>query len=48
VVNYSVNNKKELKIKLFDVLDRVIMSDNSVLEAPAGVEPASRALQAPV
>lgn len=48
VSNFSVSNKKELKIKLFDVLDRVIMSGNSVLEAPAGVEPASRALQAPV
>ena len=47
VANFSVDNKKELKIKLFDVLDRVIMSDNSVLEAPSGVEPDYGALQAP-
>jgi molecular chaperone DnaK (HSP70) len=43
----TVNNKKELKVKLFDVLDRLISSDNCILEAPSGVEPDYGALQAP-
>ena len=42
----SVNNKKELKVKLFDVLDKFITSDLSLLEAPSGVEPLYKALQA--
>lgn len=44
----TVNNKKELKVKLFDVLDSLISSDDSALEAPSGVEPLSTALQAAV
>lgn len=44
----TVNNKKELKIKLFDVLDALISSEKSALEAPSGVEPLSTALQAAV
>jgi hypothetical protein len=48
VSNFSVSNKKELKIKLFEVLDALVNGDNVGMEAPAGVEPASRALQAPV
>ena len=46
--NFSVNNKKELQIKLFEVLDVLVNEGNVGMEAPAGVEPASRALQAPV
>ncbi len=42
----TVNNKKELKIKLFEVLDRLVSGDNCVLEAPSGVEPDYKALQA--
>jgi hypothetical protein len=42
----TVNNKKELKIKLFEVLDRLVSGDNYILEAPSGVEPDYKALQA--
>ena len=42
----TVNNKKELKVKLFEVLDRLVSSDNCILEAPSGVEPDYKALQA--
>lgn len=44
----SVDNKKELKIKLFEVIDTLLRGGLSGLEAPAGVEPASKALQASV
>ncbi len=43
----TINNKKELKIKLFPVLDKLVSSDLSLLEAPSGVEPLYEALQAP-
>ncbi len=43
----TVNDKKELKVKLFDVLDRLVSDDKSLLEAPPGVEPGYGALQAP-
>ncbi len=42
----TVSNKKELKVKLFEVLDKLISSDNCILEAPSGVEPDYKALQA--
>ena len=45
-VELIILNKKELKIKLFDVVDRVLSGDNSALEAPSGVEPDYKALQA--
>ncbi len=48
VSNFSVSIKKELQIKLFDVLDVLVNGGKVNMEAPAGVEPASRALQAPV
>ena len=47
-VELTINNKKELKVKLFDVLDRLVKSDFSILEASMGVEPISTALQAAV
>lgn len=43
----TISNKKELKVKLFDVLDKLLSDDKSVLEAPPGVEPGYGALQAP-
>jgi len=46
-VELTISNKKELKVKLFDVLDRLVSDDYSVLEAPSGVEPDYGALQAP-
>ena len=48
VSNFFVSTKKELKKELFEVLDRLVKGVNVRMEAPAGVEPASRALQAPV
>ncbi len=48
VSNFSVSNKKELKIELFKVLEALTNDEKTYMEAPAGVEPASRALQAPV
>lgn len=47
-VELTVNNKKELTVKLFDVLEGMIPGGKSVLEAPSGVEPLSTALQAAV
>ncbi len=46
-VELTISNKKELKVKLFDVLDKLVSSDNFNLEAPSGVEPDYGALQAP-
>ncbi len=45
-VELTVNNKKELKVKLFEVLDRFNSSESSIVEAPSGVEPDYKALQA--
>lgn len=47
VSNFSVSNKKELKIKLFEVLDTLVNGDNVGMETPSGVEPDYGALQAP-
>jgi hypothetical protein len=47
-VELTITNKKELKIKLFDVLNSLLSSDKSILEASMGVEPISTALQAAV
>lgn len=44
----TINNEKELKIKLFDVLDKLTKDVNFSMEAPSGVEPLSKALQASV
>ena len=44
----TVDNKKELKVKLFDVLDKLISEWNCSMEASMGVEPISTALQAAV
>ena len=46
-VELTITNKKELKVKLFEVLDSLISDVDSVLEAPPGVEPGYGALQAP-
>lgn len=45
-VELTITNKKELKIQLFDVLDKLVSSDIFTLEAPSGVEPDYKALQA--
>ena len=47
-VELTITNKKELRIQLFDVLDKLVSSDNFNLEVPSGVEPLSKALQASV
>ena len=46
-VELTISNKKELKVKLFGVLDRLVNGENFNLEAPSGVEPDYGALQAP-
>lgn len=45
-VELTITNKKELKIQLFDVLDKLVSSDIFNLEVPPGVEPGYKALQA--
>ena len=42
----TLNNKKELQIKLFGALEELFSSDNVCLEAPSGIEPEYKALQA--
>ncbi len=44
----KIKKKKALEIELLWPVRQVLFGENAVLEAPAGVEPASRALQAPV
>ena len=48
IFELSVNNKKELQIKLFEVVDTLLGGGLYSLEAPSGVEPLSKALQASV
>lgn len=48
VSNFSISNKKELKIQLFEVLDALVNDGKVGMEAPPGVEPGYEALQAPV
>lgn len=42
----TVNEKKELKIKLFDIFVTFTFDKSDILEAPSGVEPDYKALQA--
>jgi hypothetical protein len=42
----TVDKEKELKIKLFDVLDKINFYEKYRMEAPSGVEPDYKALQA--